>query len=74
MSIIHFQSTGDVNAICQFQAARRALSNRQKEDLIHRTTDLLVSYLSEAARPHTMVLEIKYLMMLPAKLGAHIDL
>ena len=39
-----------------FKLPEGALSKAQKEELIHRTTDLLVSYLSEAARPHTMVL------------------
>ncbi|WP_442680331.1 tautomerase family protein [Sphingomonas sp. ASY06-1R] len=33
-----------------------ALSRAQKAEIIHRVTDLLVEYLSEAARPHTMVL------------------
>lgn len=33
-----------------------ALSRAQKEDIVHRTTDMLVEYFSEAARPHTMVL------------------
>ena len=33
-----------------------ALSTAQKEDIIHKTTDMLVEYFSEAARPHTMVL------------------
>jgi len=33
-----------------------ALTITQKEEIVHRTTDMLVSYLSEAARPHTMVL------------------
>jgi 4-oxalocrotonate tautomerase len=33
-----------------------ALSREQKEEIIHRVTDLFVEYLSEAARPHTMVL------------------
>ena len=33
-----------------------ALSRTQKEELVHRTTDMLVEYFSEAARPHTMVL------------------
>jgi len=39
-----------------FKLPEGALSTAQKEDLIHKTTDLLVGYLSEAARPHTMVL------------------
>lgn len=33
-----------------------ALSKAQKEELVHRVTDLFVGYFSEAARPHTMVL------------------
>jgi len=33
-----------------------ALSTVQKEEIIHKTTDMLVEYFSEAARPHTMVL------------------
>lgn len=33
-----------------------ALSKEQKADIGHRITDLLVEYMSEAARPHTMVL------------------
>jgi len=33
-----------------------ALSRTQKAEIIHRVTDLFVEYLSEAARPHTMVL------------------
>ncbi|MFP5076632.1 tautomerase family protein [Rhizobium sp. YIM 134829] len=39
-----------------FKLPEGALSRAQKEDLVHRTTDLLVGYFSEAARPHTMVL------------------
>lgn len=33
-----------------------ALTAVQKEEIIHRTTDMLAEYFSEAARPHTMVL------------------
>ena len=33
-----------------------ALSKVQKEEIVHRTTAILVEYFSEAARPHTMVL------------------
>lgn len=33
-----------------------ALTRAQKEDIIHRVTDMLVEYFTEAARPHTMVL------------------
>ena len=39
-----------------FKLPEGAMSKRQKEELIHKTTDMLVGYLSEAARPHTMVL------------------
>ena len=33
-----------------------ALTRAQKAEIIHRATDLIVEYFSEAARPHTMVL------------------
>ncbi|WP_132413194.1 4-oxalocrotonate tautomerase family protein [Neorhizobium sp. S3-V5DH] len=33
-----------------------ALSRAQKEEIVHRVTDMIVEYFSEAARPHTMVL------------------
>lgn len=33
-----------------------ALSQAQKEELVHRTTDMLAEYFTDAARPHTMVL------------------
>ncbi|MGV0877225.1 4-oxalocrotonate tautomerase family protein [Martelella sp. FLE1502] len=33
-----------------------ALTRDQKEDIIHRVTDMLAEYFTEAARPHTMVL------------------
>ena len=33
-----------------------ALTRAQKEEIVHRVTDLFVDYFSEAARPHTMVL------------------
>lgn len=33
-----------------------ALNRAQKEEIIHRVTDMLAEYFSEAARPHTMVL------------------
>jgi 4-oxalocrotonate tautomerase len=39
-----------------FKPPEGALSKAQKEELIHKTTDLLIGYFSEAARPHTMVL------------------
>lgn len=44
-----------------FKVPEAALSTKQKEEIVHRTTAMLVEYFSEAARPHTMVLieEIK---------------
>jgi len=33
-----------------------ALSKAQKEEIVHRVTDLFVDYFTEAARPHAMVL------------------
>lgn len=33
-----------------------ALSRDQKSDLIHQTTEMMVSFFGEAVRPHTMVL------------------
>jgi 4-oxalocrotonate tautomerase len=39
-----------------YKLPQASLSKAQKEDLIHKTTDLIVSYFSEAARPNTMVL------------------
>jgi 4-oxalocrotonate tautomerase len=33
-----------------------ALSRAQKDEIMRRTTNMLVEYFSEAARPHTMVL------------------
>ena len=33
-----------------------ALTRAQKEEIVHRVTNMLVDYFSEAARPHTMVL------------------
>jgi 4-oxalocrotonate tautomerase len=33
-----------------------ALNKRQKEELVHRTTAMLVEYFGEPARTHTMVL------------------
>jgi 4-oxalocrotonate tautomerase len=38
----------------KFPAA--AMSAQQKEELVHRTTAMLVEYFGEAARAHTMVL------------------
>lgn len=39
-----------------FKLPEGALSKTQKKELIHKTTEMLVGYLTEAARPHTMVL------------------
>ncbi len=39
-----------------FKLPQAALTRAQKEDLIHRTTDLFVDYFGEAVRPTTMVL------------------
>jgi len=39
-----------------FKLPEASLSLAQKEDLIHRTTELLVSYYGEVVRPTTMVL------------------
>lgn len=39
-----------------YKLPQAALSAAQKEELIHRTTQMLVSYFGEAARAHTMVL------------------
>lgn len=33
-----------------------ALTKAQKQEIVHRITEMLVGYMSEAARPHTMVL------------------
>jgi len=41
---------------CNIKLPEAALSRAQKEQIIHRITDLFVEYMSEAARPHTMVL------------------
>ena len=41
---------------CNIKVPEAALSRAQKEEIIHRITDLFVEYLSEAARPHAMVL------------------
>jgi 4-oxalocrotonate tautomerase len=39
-----------------FKIPQGMMTVAQKADLIHRTTDLLVSYFGEGARAHTMVL------------------
>ncbi|MEZ2333342.1 4-oxalocrotonate tautomerase family protein [Mesorhizobium sp. RCC_202] len=39
-----------------FKTPQAALTRAQKEDLIHRTTQMFVDYFGEAARPYTMVL------------------
>jgi 4-oxalocrotonate tautomerase len=50
------QQKDTIMPFVNFKLPEGALSKAQKEELIHRTTDLLVGYLSEAARPYTMVL------------------
>jgi len=39
-----------------YKLPKASLSTAQKEDLIHKTTDLLVGYFGEIVRPTTMVL------------------
>jgi 4-oxalocrotonate tautomerase len=39
-----------------FKLPQAALSRAQKEELVHRTTAMLVDYFGEGARAHTMVL------------------
>ncbi len=39
-----------------YKLPEAALSAEQKADLIHRTTEMMVSYFGEAVRPNTMVL------------------
>jgi len=39
-----------------FKVPEAALSRDQKEEIVHRTTAMLIEYFSEAARPYTMVL------------------
>jgi 4-oxalocrotonate tautomerase len=39
-----------------FKLPEAALSRAQKEELVHRTTAMLVDYFGEGARAHTMVL------------------
>jgi 4-oxalocrotonate tautomerase len=39
-----------------FKVPQAALSRAQKEEIVHRVTDLFVEYFTEAARPHAMVL------------------
>lgn len=39
-----------------FKLPQAALSREQKEELVHRTTAMLVEYFGEDARAHTMVL------------------
>jgi len=39
-----------------FKVPQAALSRAQKAEIIHRVTAIFVEYMSEAARPHTMVL------------------
>ncbi|WP_142849755.1 4-oxalocrotonate tautomerase family protein [Telmatospirillum sp. J64-1] len=39
-----------------YKLPQASLSTAQKEDLIHKTTELMVGYFGEAVRPTTMVL------------------
>jgi 4-oxalocrotonate tautomerase len=39
-----------------FKFPEAAMSRAQKEELVHRTTNMLVEYFGEPARAHTMVL------------------
>jgi 4-oxalocrotonate tautomerase len=39
-----------------FKIPEAALNRAQKEEIVHRTTAMLVEYFSESARPHTMIL------------------
>ncbi|MER9587006.1 4-oxalocrotonate tautomerase family protein [Mesorhizobium sp. M0276] len=39
-----------------FKMPQAALSKAQKEDLIHRTTQMFVDFFGEGVRPYTMVL------------------
>ncbi|TLP44132.1 MULTISPECIES: tautomerase family protein [Cohaesibacter] len=39
-----------------YKLPQDALSSAQKEDLIHKTTELMVSFFGEVSRPNTMVL------------------
>ena len=39
-----------------FKLPEAALSRKQKEEIVHRTTSMLVDYFGEDARAHTMVL------------------
>lgn len=39
-----------------FKVPEAALSRAQKEELVHRTTSMLVEYFGEQARAHTMIL------------------
>lgn len=39
-----------------YKVPQGTLNAEQKEEIIHKTTDLLCSYMGEQSRPHTMVL------------------
>ena len=39
-----------------FKLPEAALNRKQKEELVHRTTAMLVDYFGEVSRPHVMVL------------------
>ena len=38
------------------KAPQKALSKAQKEEIVHRITNMFVEYFGEAARAHTMIL------------------
>ena len=38
------------------KAPQKALSKAQKEEIVHRMTNMFVEYFGEAARAHTMIL------------------
>ena len=39
-----------------FKTPQAALTKKQKEELVHRTTQMFVEYFGEGVRPYTMVL------------------
>ena len=39
-----------------YKLPQGSLTSKQKEDIVHKTTDILASIYGDAARPHTMVL------------------
>jgi 4-oxalocrotonate tautomerase len=48
--------TGVTNAFRKFQGSPGELNAAQKEEIIHKTTDLFAHYFGEGVRPYTMVL------------------